>query len=65
MPPSEEVLAKVGSLPDLADMDKDSLAALVKELYDRSCQVFSDHYDVKQAVQVKLNKPNKNDLHEK
>ena len=52
MPVPEEVQSKVGSLPDLTEMDKDSLVSLVKELYDRSCQVFSEQFDVQHIVQV-------------
>ena len=54
MPIPEEVQSKVGSLPDLTEMDKDSLVSLVKELYDRSCQIFSEQFDVQHIVQVRL-----------
>merc|ERR1711944_335128 len=42
----EAVLEKVGSLPDVGSMSKDDLAKLCKELYDRSCNVFGEKFDV-------------------
>ena len=41
----EAVLNKVGSLPDIGSMSKDDLAALCKQLYERSCTVFREKFD--------------------
>merc|ERR1712115_207526 len=46
----EAVLEKVGSLPDIAGMGKDDLAALVKQLYDQSCTVFGEKFDMEYQV---------------
>ena len=46
MSPPTEVLEKVGSLPDIFGMDKDALTILVKELYDQSCEVFGEKFDM-------------------
>lgn len=46
----EAVLEKVGSLPDVGSMSKDDLAKLCKELYDRSCNVFGEKFDVEYQV---------------
>merc|ERR1712165_630769 len=43
----EAVLSKVGSLPDVASMSKDDLTALIKQLYERSCAVFDEEFQVK------------------
>merc|ERR1712189_34616 len=45
----EAVLEKVGSLPDIASMSKD-LATLCKQLYERSCNVFGEKFDVEYQV---------------
>ena len=46
----EAVLEKVGSLPDVASMSKDDLANLCKQLYERSCNVFGEKFDVEYQV---------------
>merc|ERR1711874_62440 len=46
----EAVLEKVGSLPDIASMSKDDLAVLCKKLYDQSCSVFGEKFDVEYQV---------------
>jgi len=46
----EAVLEKVGSLPDVASMSKDDLAALCKQLYDRACGVFGEKFDEEYQV---------------
>merc|ERR1712001_392123 len=46
----EAVLSKVGSLPDVASMSKDDLTALIKQLYERSCTVFGEKFDVEYQV---------------
>ena len=46
----EAVLAKVGSLPDVASMSKDDLSALCKQLYERSCVVFGEKFDEEYQV---------------
>merc|ERR1712198_622777 len=46
----EAVLEKVGSLPDIASMSKDDLATLCKQLYERSCNVFGEKFDVEYQV---------------
>merc|ERR1712203_781274 len=43
----EAVLSKVGSLPDVASISKDDLTALIKQLYERSCTVFGEEFQVK------------------
>ena len=49
----EAVLEKVGSLPDLAAMDKDNLTALCKQLYDRACGAFGEKFDEEYVVKKK------------
>ena len=46
----DEVLQKVGNLPDLSALSKDDLAALCKELYDKSCVVFGEKFDEEYQV---------------
>ena len=46
----DAVLEKVGSLPDVSAMSKDDLAALCKQLYDRSCVVFGEKFDSEYQV---------------
>merc|ERR1739838_883575 len=46
----EAVLEKVGSLPDVGSMSKDDLATLCKKLYERSCNVFGEKFDVEYQV---------------
>merc|ERR1712223_133563 len=38
------------ALPDLSAMDKQALASLVMELYERSCKVFGDTFDIQHQV---------------
>merc|ERR1712051_773122 len=47
----EAVLQKVGAKPDVDAMSKDDLAALCKQLYERSCTVFGEKFD--EEFQVK------------
>ena len=49
----EAVLAKVGSLPDISSMSKDDLAVLCKKLYEQSCAVFGEKFDVEYQVKKK------------
>ena len=46
----EAVLSKVGSLPDVASMNKDDLTALCKQLYERSCVAFGEKFDEEYLV---------------
>eukprot|EP00092_Neocalanus_flemingeri_P003019 GFUD01003228.1.p1 GENE.GFUD01003228.1~~GFUD01003228.1.p1 ORF type:complete len:104 (+),score=45.21 GFUD01003228.1:44-313(+) len=46
----DAVLEKVGSLPDVSAMSKDDLAALCKQLYDKSCVVFGEKFDSEYQV---------------
>merc|ERR1739843_39934 len=46
----EAVLQKVGSLPDIGSMSKDDLAVLCKKLYEQSCSVFGEKFDVEYQV---------------
>merc|ERR1712127_81433 len=46
----DEVKAKCGELPDVSAMSKDDLAALVKQLYDQSCNVFGEKFHMEYAV---------------
>merc|ERR1711946_69338 len=48
----EAVLQKVGSLPDIGSMSKDDLAVLCK-LYEQSCAVFGEKFDVEYQVKKK------------
>merc|ERR1712140_125943 len=49
----EAVLQKVGSLPDIGSMSKDDLAVLCKKLYEQSCAVFGEKFDVEYQVKKK------------
>merc|ERR1712037_1045262 len=49
----EAVLQKVGSLPDIGSMSKDDLAVLCKKLYEQSCSVFGEKFDVEYQVKKK------------
>ena len=40
------------ALPDLSAMDKQALASLVMELYERSCKVFGDTFEIQHQVRV-------------
>merc|ERR1712055_209992 len=46
----EAVLEKVGALPDVSAMSKDDLAALCKQLYEKSCVVFGEKFDEEYQV---------------
>merc|ERR1712098_999031 len=46
----ECVKEKVGEMPDVEVMSKDDLAALVKKLYDQSCDVFGEKFHMEYAV---------------
>ena len=46
----DEVLQKVGNLPDLSALSKDDLAAFCKELYDKSCVIFGEKFDEEYEV---------------
>merc|ERR1711936_704035 len=46
----EAVLEKVGALPDIEAMSKDDLAALCKQLYEKSCGVFGGKFDSEYQV---------------
>merc|ERR1711936_1163762 len=46
----EAVLEKVGAMPDVSAMSKDDLAALCKQLYDKSCVVFGEKFDEEYQV---------------
>merc|ERR1712089_41166 len=47
----DSVKAKVGEMPDVSSMSKEDLAALVKQMYDQSCAVFGEKFDM--GYQVK------------
>merc|ERR1711872_983779 len=42
----DSVKAKVGEMPDVSSMSKEDLAALVKQMYDQSCAVFGEKFDM-------------------
>lgn len=46
----DAVKAKVGDMPNVADLDKDALAALIKQLYEQSCSVFADKFNMEHEV---------------
>merc|ERR1712179_331361 len=46
----EAVLEKVGAMPDVSAMSKDDLAALCKQLYDKSCVTFGEKFDAEYQV---------------
>lgn len=47
------VKEKLGEIKDLAGLDKDALAAVVKEYYDLSVATFSERFDVEHQVKKK------------
>merc|ERR1712037_498628 len=57
----EAVLQKVGSLPDIGSMSKDDLAVLCKKLYEQSCSVFGEKFDVEYQVKKKDGDPQPGD----
>jgi hypothetical protein len=48
------VLLQVGDMPNVADLDKDALAALIKQLYEQSCSVFADKFNMEHEVRREL-----------
>jgi len=46
----DAVKSKVGDMPNVADMDKDALEGLIKQLYEQSCAVFADKFNVEHEV---------------
>merc|ERR1711864_1366 len=49
----DAVMEKVGSLPDLAAMSKEDLAALCREWYDHSCTALGGKVDMEYQVKKK------------
>jgi hypothetical protein len=39
-------------MPNVADLDKDALAALIKQLYEQSCSVFADKFNMEHEVRT-------------
>ena len=37
-------------MPNVADLDKDALAALIKQLYEQSCSVYADKFNMEHEV---------------
>ena len=48
------LIQRMEPLPDLAAMAKKALEILLLELYDRSCRVFGDTFDVMHVVKVEF-----------
>merc|ERR1712115_331844 len=46
----DAVKEKVGEMPDVSAMSKEDLAALVKKMYDNSCAVFGEKFDMEYQV---------------
>merc|ERR1711942_276007 len=46
----DAVKEKVGEMPDVSAMSKEDLAALVKQMYDNSCAVFGEKFDMEYQV---------------
>merc|ERR1712062_960323 len=46
----DSIRDKVGPLPDVSSMNKDDLSALCMKLYDQSCAVFQEKYQMEQLV---------------
>merc|ERR1712080_313375 len=42
----DAVKEKVGEMPDVSSMSKEDLATLVKKMYDNSCAVFGEKFDM-------------------
>jgi len=66
----DAVKSKVGDMPDVSDMDKDALAALIKQLYDQSCSVFAEKFSMehevkKNEVEIHALELEVNDMHGK
>merc|ERR1712221_3092 len=48
--PSNAVKEKLGDMPDVGSMDKDALSALIKQLYDQSCAVFAEKFNMEHEI---------------
>ena len=46
-------------MPSIADMDKEALAAVIKQLYDQSCAVFAEKFNMEHEV-----KKNEQEIHD-
>jgi len=55
----DAVKDKVGEMPSIADMDKEALAAVIKQLYDQSCAVFAEKFNMEHEV-----KKNEQEIHD-
>jgi len=55
----DAVKEKVGEMPSIADMDKEALAAVIKQLYDQSCAVFAEKFNMEHEV-----KKNEQEIHD-
>jgi len=55
----DAVKDKVGEMPAIADMDKEALAAIIKQLYDQSCAVFAEKFNMEHEV-----KKNEQEIHD-
>jgi len=55
----DAVKDKVGEMPAIADMDKEALAAVIKQLYDQSCSVFAEKFNMEHEV-----KKNEQEIHD-
>merc|ERR1712080_474033 len=47
---ADVVKEKIGEIKDLGALDRDGLAAAVKEYYDLSCATFSERFDIEDQV---------------
>merc|ERR1712121_175079 len=66
----DAVREKVGEMPDFGSMDKDALAAMAKQLYDQSCAVFAEKFNMeheikKNEVEIHALELEVNDMHGK
>merc|ERR1711973_920222 len=66
----DAVKDKVGDMPDVSSLDKDALNALVKQLYDQSCNVFAEKFNMeheikKNEVEIHALELEVNDMHGK
>ena len=46
----DAVKSKVGPMPDVSSMNKDDLSALCQKLYEQSCAVFGEKWQMEQLV---------------
>merc|ERR1712044_79794 len=46
----DAVKNQVGPMPDISSMNKDDLAALCTQLYEQSCSVFGEKWQMEQLV---------------